>query len=219
MMRRIINIDSDKCNGCGLCVDACHEGAIALINGKAKLVREDHCDGLGDCLPACPAGAIAMVTREALAYDEEHGDGVPLVQARSQKCDCIDLIKKSGGPKNTVRWPIQMKLLPLDAAFLKNADILVSADCCAYVRADFHNEAIKDRVILIGCPKLDKEDYAQRLSAIFEKNGIRSVTLARMDIPCCMALARMVREALASVKKEIPLNVIVYSTDGKIVTQ
>ena len=217
MIRQIINIDSKKCNGCGLCVDACHEGAIALIKGKAKLVREDHCDGLGDCLPACPAGAITFVTREALPFNEEAVDDVPVMV---QKCDCIDKVKNAPGSKGELtRWPIQMRLLPLDAAFLKNADILVAADCSAFVHSDFHKQFVKDRVILIGCPKLDREDYGQRLSVIIEKNNVRSVTLVRMDIPCCMALARMAKEALAMVTKKVPMNIVVLSTDGKVISQ
>ncbi|MDR0334434.1 MAG: 4Fe-4S binding protein [Methanomassiliicoccaceae archaeon] len=216
MIRQIIEIDSGKCDGCGLCVDACHEGAIALINGKAKLIREDHCDGLGDCLPACPAGAITFVTREALPFNEDAGaDDVPIMV---QKCDCVEKVRNQPGSKGEMtRWPIQMKLVALDAAFLKGADVLVAADCSAFVHADFHKTMIGDRVILIGCPKLDKEDYSQRLSVIFEKNDVRSVTLVRMDIPCCMALARMVKEALATVRKKIPLETVVLSTDGKIV--
>ena len=217
MMRQIINIDREKCDGCGLCVDACHEGAIALIKGKAKLVREDHCDGLGDCLPACPAGAITFVTRDALPYNEEAGagDDIPLMV---QKCDCVEKVKNAPGSKGEMtRWPIQLKLVALDAAFLKNADVLVAADCSAFVHSDFHKQFIKDRVILIGCPKLDKEDYGQRLAVIAEKNDIRSMTLVRMDIPCCTALARMAKEALASIRKNVPLNIVVLSTDGKVV--
>jgi ferredoxin len=216
MIRQIINIDRAKCDGCGLCVDACHEGAIALINGKAKLVREDHCDGLGDCLPACPAGAISFETREALPFNEDSAeDDVPLVAPKAQKCDCIDIVNVT--KKTTARWPIQLKLVSLEAPFLKNADILVAADCTAFVNAEFHKDVIKDKVVLIGCPKLDREDYGQRLSVILEKNNVRSVTLARMDIPCCTALARMVKEAIASVTKKIPLDIVVLSTDGKYV--
>jgi ferredoxin len=211
MIRQIINIDAKKCDGCGLCVDACHEGAIALIDGKAKLVREDHCDGLGDCLPACPAGAISFVTRETLPFNENVKD-IPLMV---QKCDCVDIVKKTRGDR--ARWPIQMKLVSLDASFLKNADLLIAADCTAFVHSDFHKNFIKDRVVLIGCPKLDREEYGQRLAAIIGNNNVRSVTLVRMDIPCCTALARMVKEALATIKRTVPLTVTVLTTDGKIV--
>ncbi|MDR0198487.1 MAG: 4Fe-4S binding protein [Methanomassiliicoccaceae archaeon] len=210
MIRQIIQIDRERCDGCGLCVDACHEGAIAMINGKAKLVREDYCDGLGDCLPACPAGAISFVTREALPFSEEAND-VPMM---TQKCDCIDVVKKTMGER--ARWPIQMKLLSPDAAFLKGADLLVAADCTAFVHADFHKNFIKGRVVLVGCPKLDREDYGQRLTAIIDRNDVRSITLVRMDIPCCTELSRMVKEALAMSKKKVPLEIAVLSTDGKI---
>lgn len=213
MIRQIISIDREKCNGCGSCADACNEGAIAMINGKAKLVREDHCDGLGNCLPVCPVGAITFVTREALPFNDDIiEDDIPMMAPKAQTRDSTGAMGKSGA-----RWPIQMKLLPLEAPFLKDADILVAADCTAFVRSDFHNEVIKNKVVLIGCPKLDREDYGQRLSVIFEKNNVRSVTLARIDLPCCTALARMVKEAIASVPRKIPLETVVLSTDGNYV--
>ncbi|MCL2143285.1 MAG: 4Fe-4S binding protein [Methanomassiliicoccaceae archaeon] len=213
MIRQIISIDREKCDGCGLCVDACHEGAIALINNKAKLVREDHCDGLGDCLPACPAGAITFVTKETLPFNDEP-DGI---QVMVHKCSCVDDVKGRPGSKGEMtRWPIQLKLVPLDAPFLKDADILVAADCTAFVSADFHEKYMRDRVVLIGCPKLDREDYGQRLTEIIGKNHVRSVTLVRLDIPCCAALSRMVREALAMVMDNVPFSTVVLTTDGTV---
>jgi ferredoxin len=215
VIRQIINIDREKCDGCGLCVDACHEGAIALINGKAKLIREDHCDGLGDCLPECPVGAITLVTKDAPAFTVEQ-DVIPLMK-KASACDCIDVVKNRPGSKGEMeRWPIQLKLVPLKAKFLYGTDLLVASDCTAFVSKDFHERFIKDRVVLIGCPKLDREEYSQRLASIIEGNNIRSVTLVRMDIPCCADMARMVREAIAMCFRKVPLEIFVMSTDGTV---
>jgi ferredoxin len=215
MLRQIIKIDKEKCDGCGLCADACHEGAIAVINGKAKLVRDDHCDGLGDCLPACPRDAISFIMKDTLPFNPVPDD-VPLM--KKKECECIDVVKNRPGSKGEMtRWPIQLKLVSQKAAFFNGADLLIASDCTAFVLRDFHERFVKDRVILIGCPKLDREEYGQRIAAIISQNDIRSVTLVRMDIPCCNEMARMVREALVLCKKDIPLNMAVLSTDGTVV--
>ena len=217
MIRKIISIDAEKCDGCGRCSDACHEEAIVMVKGKAKLIREDYCDGLGDCLPACPAGAITIIEKDAPAFTLERD--IPMVKKPSvTACDCIDVVKSRPGSKGEMtRWPIQLKLVPLKAPFLNGADILVAADCSAFVSKDFHERFVRDRVILIGCPKLDKEEYSQRLASIIGGNGVRSVTLVRMDIPCCSELARMVKEALMMCAHDVPLEIAVLNTDGATV--
>lgn len=216
MIRRIISIDREKCNGCGLCADACSEGAIVMINGKAKLVREDHCDGLGECLPECPEGAITLIEKDTLPFSSAP-DEIIVVKKKSV-CDCIGIVKKgSGTGGGTAKWPIQLKLVPAKAPFFAGADILVAGDCTAFVSKDFHDRFAKDRVLLIGCPKLDREEYGQRLAQIFDGNDIRSVTLVRMDIACCGEMARMVREAMAMSMKNIPLSIHMLSADGNII--
>ncbi|MCL2785787.1 MAG: 4Fe-4S binding protein [Methanomassiliicoccaceae archaeon] len=213
-MRQIISIDKEKCDGCGLCEDACHEGAIAVINGKARLVREEHCDGLGDCLPECPKGAISFIMKDTLPFDPT-ASAIPMVKA-ANACDCIDVVKNRPGSKGEMtRWPIQLKLVSMKAPFFNGADILIAADCTAFVSKDFHERFIKDRVVLIGCPKLDKEEYGQRIAEIL-KNDVRSVNLVRMDIPCCNELARMVKEAMILCQKDMALNISVMSTDGTV---
>jgi len=217
MIRQIISIDKEKCDGCGLCADACHEGAIGIIKGKAKLHREDHCDGLGDCLPACPRDAISFVTKDTLPFSIVP-DEIPLVKKKDDACSCIDIVKKRPGSKGDMtRWPIQLKLVSVKAPFFDGADILIASDCTAFVSKDFHERFVRDRVILIGCPKLDREEYSQRIAEIIDKNDVRSVTLVRMDIPCCSEMARMVREATKTSMKNLPLNIAVLSTDGAVV--
>lgn len=193
MVRRIIEIDREKCNGCGLCAKACHEGAIGMVDGKAKLLRDDYCDGLGDCLPACPTGAISFTEREAQAYNEA------AVQASSLR-----------------QWPVQLKLLPIRAPWFNGADLLIAADCTAYSYANFHKDFMKGRVTLVGCPKLDAVDYAVKLTEIFRNNDIRSVTVARMEVPCCGGLEFAVKRALQESGKNISCQVITISIDGMI---
>ena len=193
MIRRIIQIDENKCNGCGLCAGACHEGAIGMVGGKAKLLRDDYCDGLGDCLPACPTGAITFVEREAAAYNEV------AVQASSLR-----------------QWPVQIKLAPMRAAWFDGAKLLIAATCTAYAYAKFHDDFIKGHVTLVGCPKLDGVDYSMKLAHIFRENDIREVTVVRMEVPCCGGLPFAVQKALKESGKDIPLKVVTLSTDGKV---
>lgn len=212
MIRRVIEIDQDKCNGCGICAKACHEGAIGMINGKAELLRDDYCDGLGDCLPSCPTGAISFVEREAAAYDEE---AVKINQAEKQKP------ATSVGQEHTVasqlqQWPVQIKLVPVNAPYFHNANLLIAADCTAYAYGDFHNRFIKNQIILIGCPKLDDVDYTDRLTAIIAENDIKSITIVRMEVPCCGGLQFAAQKALQNSGKFIPCQVVTISTDGRI---
>lgn len=209
MIRQVIQIDEEKCNGCGICASACHEGAIGMVDGKAKLLRDDYCDGLGDCLPTCPTGAISFVQREAAAYDEEavkahqnpnHSAGVCQTPVQSQ----------------LMQWPVQIKLAPINAPYFNNANLLVAADCTAYAYGDFHNQFIKNRVTLIGCPKLDGVDYAEKLTEIIRNNEIKSVTIVRMEVPCCGGIEQAVKRALQDSGKMIPWQVVVISTDGRI---
>ena len=193
MLRKIIQIDEDKCTGCGICVDACHEGAIGLVNGKAKLMRDDYCDGLGDCLPTCPTGAISFIEKDTLAYDEE-------------------AVKKH----METSWPVQIKLAPINAPFFQHAKLLIAADCTAYAYANFHQEFMRNKVTLIGCPKLDGVDYSEKLCDIIRMNSIESVTIVRMEVPCCGGLENAVKKALQESKKFIPWQVVTISIDGKI---
>lgn len=201
MIRKIIEINEEKCNGCGACAEACHEGAIAMVNGKARLMRDDYCDGLGDCLPTCPTEAITFVEREAAAYDE---------QAVKEK---QNRMKKEG---RLLQWPVQIKLAPVNAPYFSGARLLVAADCTAYAYGDFHWEFMKNHVTLIGCPKLDGVDYSEKLGAILAQNDIKSVTVVRMEVPCCGGIEQAVRKALQSCGKLLPWNVVTISTDGKI---
>ena len=208
MLRRIITINESRCNGCGLCADACHEGAIGIVGGKAKLLREDYCDGLGDCLPACPMNAISFEEREAPAYNEAavlaaKRDAAPAAAARV--------------PGQLRNFPIQIKLVPINAPYFDGADLLIAADCTAYAYGNFHNDVIRGRVTLIGCPKLDAVNYAEKLTAILKNNNIRSVTVTRMTVPCCGGLSYAVRNAVESCGKDIPLHIVTIGPDGRIV--
>ena len=277
MIRRVINIDEDKCNGCGICVNACHEGAIGLVDGKAKLMRDDYCDGLGDCLPTCPTGAITFVEREAVPYNEA---AVMENKKRNQQAnnnDSNNNNNNNGGNNNTVssnnnidnsghaaahvhsgcpgsmmrslrnrnindsvsendgitgnqampcaiqsrleNWPVQIKLAPVNAPYFKNAKLLIAADCAAYAYAGFHDKFIKDKITLIGCPKLDSTDYSDKLSEILRYNDIKSITVVRMEVPCCGGLAHAAMKALRKSEKMIPWNVVTISLDGRIIDE
>lgn len=230
MIRKIIKIDEERCNGCGMCAAACHEGAIAMIDGKAKLVSESYCDGLGDCLPACPTGAISFESREALPYDAAAVEsakrhistpcGCPGSHARRiQRNSQEECASGPAAPSELRHWPVQLRLAPVCADFFENADLLLSADCAAYAFGDFHRAFIRGRIPLIGCPKLDPEDAAEKLSAIFRFNAVRSVAVVRMEVPCCGGLERAARRALESSCKSIPLRVITIATDGRILEE
>ena len=198
MLRTIIRIDEDLCNGCGLCVSACEEGALGLVNGKAKLLRDDYCDGFGNCLPACPMEAISFEEREAAAYDEE------AVKAAMAKTSCLN------------NWPIQIKLIPPYAPPLNDSHLLIAADCAAFTYGDFHNDFMKGRITLIGCPKLDGVDYSEKLTAIMSENNIKSVTVTRMSVPCCGGIEYAVNLAIQNSGKTIPEEVVIIATDGSI---
>ncbi len=228
MIRKIIRIDESKCNGCGACASACHEGAIEMVNGIAKLTREDYCDGLGDCLPACPTGAITFEEREAPAYNEA---AVLAAKAHSaaRGCSCpgsaVKELAKEKECQNTEnifinsrlkQWPVQIKLVPVAAPFFNNADLLIAADCTAFAYGNFHNDFMKNRITLVGCPKLDATDYSEKLGAILRVNNIRSITLTRMEVPCCGGMEYAVKRAIQSSGKDIPLTVVTITTDGKI---
>ena len=240
MKRRIIEIDQDKCNGCGACAAACHEGAIAMVDGKAKLMRDDYCDGLGDCLPACPTGAITFVEREAAAYDEQavmdnkrrkmqekmKKEGMTLPcgcpGSRSRKIEHAEAegscaAETSARPVSRLsQWPVQIKLVPTNAPYFDGAKLLIAADCTAYAYAAFHEDFIKGHITLVGCPKLDGVDYSEKLCEIIRDNDIKSVTVVRMEVPCCGGLEHAAKTALQKSGKFIPWQVVTVSTDGKI---
>lgn len=229
MFRKIIKIDEEKCNGCGACAAACHEGAIEMINGIAKLTREDYCDGLGDCLPACPTNAITFEEREALAYDEHAvNQAKKELFATPLPCGCPGTHTQSFGrgsvlssqlsaPLSQLRqWPCQIKLIPVNAPYFDQADLLVAADCTAFAYGNFHQDFIRDRITLIGCPKLDEGDYAEKLTQIIADNNIKSVTVVRMEVPCCGGIEHAVKRAIQASGKFIPSQVIILSTDGNI---
>ena len=237
MIRKIIKIDDEKCTGCGLCAEACHEGAIEMINGKARLTKENHCDGLGDCLPACPAEAITFEEREADAYDENAVKETKRMKENKEKklpCGCpgmnVKAIKRDSETEreNSVcekpssrlsQWPVQIKLVPVNAPYFNNANLLIAADCTAYAYGNFHGDFIKNRITLIGCPKLDGVDYTEKLTEIIKNNDIKSVTVVRMEVPCCAGIENAVRQALINSGKFIPWQINIISTDGKILEQ
>lgn len=231
MLRKIIRIDEEKCNGCGACAAACHEGAIEMINGKAKLTREDYCDGLGDCLPACPTDAISFEEREAPAYNEAAVLATKAANdaAKHLPCGCPGTAAKTlNRPENTytapsapvasqlTQWPVQIKLLPIKAPYYDGANLLIAADCTAYAYGNFHNEFIRNHITLVGCPKLDEGDYAEKLTALLANNDIKSVKIVRMEVPCCGGLEHAAKRALQASGKFIPWSVVTISTDGRI---
>ena len=246
MIRKIIKIDREKCNGCGACAAACHEGAIEMIDGKATLTRENYCDGLGDCLPACPTGAISFEVREAPAYDEaavlaaKEGKaphacpgtaarsiprpaaqplpcGCPGTNAKAIKREPISTAKAAPVSSQLSQWPCQIKLVPVHAPYFEEANLLIAADCTAYAYGNFHADFIRNHITLIGCPKLDEGDYAEKLTRIIKENNIKSVKIVRMEVPCCGGLENAVKRALQASGKFIPWQVVTISTDGKIV--
>ena len=235
MVRRIIEIDQEKCNGCGACAQACHEGAIGMVDGKARLLRDDYCDGLGDCLPACPTGAITFVEREAAAYDEAAVLAAKAAKEEPLACGCPGTMAKSLQPKpapaphnpcdvpahqltsQLQQWPVQIKLAPVNAPWFDGAKLLIAADCTAYAYANFHQDFIQGHITLVGCPKLDNVDYADKLTAILRENDIRSITVVRMEVPCCGGIELAVKKALLASGKLIPWSVATISTDGRII--
>ena len=231
MIRKIIRIDEEKCNGCGACASACHEGAIEMIDGKARLTKENYCDGLGDCLPSCPMNAISFETREAPAYDaaavlnaKKHTSptrkkpcACPGTQAKILKAEHKPASSRpNGAPSRLMQWPCQLKLVPPRAPYLDGAHLLIAADCTAYAYAAFHEDFMKGRITLIGCPKLDEGSYAPKLAQIIADNDVRSVKVVRMEVPCCGGLEYAVRTAIAASGKALPYQVITITTDGKI---
>ena len=211
MIRKIIQIDEEKCNGCGACAEACHEGAIGMVNGKAKLLRDDYCDGLGDCLPTCPTGAISFVEREAAAYDEK------AVQENMRRKNGQDLsYAPLGAGSQLGQWPCQIKLIPINAPCFDGARLLIAADCSAYAYARMHGDFMRGKITLIGCPKLDSVDYSEKLTQIILNNNIQSVTIVRMEVPCCGGLESAAKRALQASGRSIPCEVATISVDGKI---
>ena len=211
MKRKIISIDREKCNGCGACATACHEGAIGIREGKAVLLRDDYCDGLGDCLPTCPAGAISFVEREAAAYDEQAVRENKAKQAGGKPAPAMD--------SQLAQWPCQIKLVPIHAPYFNGAELLIAADCTAYAYANMHGAFMRGKVTLIGCPKLDNIDYSEKLAEILRQNDIQSVTVVRMEVPCCGGLELAAKKALQNSGKPVACQVITISTDGRILEQ
>mgnify|MGYP000809567848 CR=1 FL=1 len=234
MIRRIIQIDQEKCNGCSACAEACHEGAIAMADGKARLMRDDYCDGLGDCLPACPTGAITFVEREAAAYDEQavmenkqrkmRNEGMTLPcgcsgsQSRNIQREATPAVETPQAQQTSrlSQWPVQIKLVQERASMFAGADLLIAADCTAYAYGNFHQDFIRNHVVLVGCTKLDDVDYSEKLARIFMRNDIKSITVARMEVPCCAGMERAVKMALKESGKKIPVKTVVISTEGEI---
>ena len=250
MKRKIVTIDSDLCNGCGLCVNACHEGALQMVDGKAKLVSDSYCDGLGACLPECPTGAIKIIEREAAPFDEaavaekaaaeNHavspaptvptapavpplGCGCPgkmaKAIARTPSAESVTAAPTTAPASRLANWPVQIKLVPVNAPYLKNAALLIAADCTAFAYADIHRRFMANKITLIGCPKLDEGDYAEKLTAILLANDIRSVTVLRMEVPCCAGIANATKQALVNSGKMIPWHIVTISTDGVIIEE
>lgn len=238
MIRKIIKIDEEKCNGCGICVSACHEGAIGMVNEKAKLMRDDYCDGLGDCLPVCPVNAISFEEREAAEYDEavvkanmaaKKAESAPFVhfgcpemhsktiERKTEKYESHEIRESREIESQLNQWPVQIKLVPINAPYFNNANLLIAADCTAYAYGDFHNKFIKNRITLIGCPKLDEGDYADKLTAILENNDIKSLAVVRMQVPCCGGIVNAIKKALFQSGKLIPWNIVTISTNGEII--
>lgn len=239
MIRKIIHIDESKCNGCGLCAKACHEGAIGMVDGKAKLLRDDYCDGLGDCLPTCPTGAITFVEREAAAYDEAAVKANMAAKALAKELKEVQSSCSAGGcPGSAMRdmrteadnsgavlpqtsqlanWPVQIKLAPLKAPYFDGANLLIAADCTAYAYAGFHSQFMKNKVTLIGCPKLDSTNYSEKLAEILRQNDIASVSVIRMEVPCCGGIEAAVKNAILESGKFLPTQVVTISTEGDII--
>ena len=230
MIRKIIKIDEEKCNGCGACAAACHEGAIDMIDGKAKLVRENYCDGLGDCLPACPVDAISFEEREAPAYDEEavkqaqlkkNADtlpcGCPGTQSKTLRRETNSTVPTQSIQSQLMQWPCQIKLVPVNAPYFEDANLLIAADCTAYAYGNFHNEFMRGHITIIGCPKLDEGDYRDKLTQIIASNNIKSVKIVRMEVPCCGGIENAAKRAIQDSGKFIPWQVVTISTDGKII--
>ena len=233
MFRKIIKIDEEKCNGCAACAKACHEGAIEMVNGKAKLTREDYCDGLGDCLPACPTNAISFEMREAPEYNEAAvleakqkkspktlPCGCPGTNSKTIKRECCESVAPTAQAQSLLsQWPVQIKLVPTNAPYFDGANLLIAADCTAYAYGNFHEEFIRNRITLIGCPKLDEGDYTEKLTAIITNNNIKSVTIVRMEVPCCGGIENAAKQALLASGKFISWRVVTVTTDGRIIEQ
>ena len=224
MIRKIVHIDETRCIGCGACADACHEGAIEMIDGKAVLIRDDYCDGLGDCLPACPAGAIEILEREAVPYNEDAvRENFAAESAYAMEQDLEELreaMRREAMEKRSAlsNWPVQLKLAPVSSPSYDGAHLLIAADCTAYAYGAFHKDYLKGKTLLIGCPKLDAVDYSEKLTAIFRENDIREITLLRMEVPCCGGLQMAVVQALQNCGKEIPAQMEIFSTEGKVLS-
>lgn len=217
MIRKIVQIDEEKCTGCGLCAHACHESAIAMVDGKAKLIRDDYCDGFGDCLPVCPADAISFVEREALPYDEEAvKENQRKAKAESGKNAAEAVETNAAAPSQLRQWPVQIKLVQERASMFAGADLLVAADCTAYAYGNFHQDFIRNHVVLVGCTKLDDIDYSEKLARIFMRNDIKNITVARMEVPCCAGMERAVKMAVKESGKKIPVKTVVISTEGEL---
>ena len=230
MIRTIIKIDKERCDGCGLCAEACHEGAIGMVDGKAELLRDDYCDGLGNCLPVCPTGAITFEEREAAAFDEEAvrahmerrspaAGGCPGAQARSIRREARREEPAGELASELSQWPVQIKLAPVRAPYFEGAQLLIAADCTAYAYGDFHRRFLRNRVVLIGCPKLDMVDYTEKLTEILRQNEIAGVTVVRMEVPCCGGIEQAVKLALQRSGKFLPWRVVTISTDGRILEE